>query len=161
MILSVSFSKPVKNIAELLDRPYRKIRVWRRPDAGLTRSAAGAAQSAAGGGASRLRCRVLYADAVLPQELHGGRTDGIFAGACGQELPRRCGADGGRGDYNPCKPARRNQAAFPPPAESRPAFVCIVGRPEKAVYTGRRSSGSLPCPTRRHDKRRENRRAKA
>ena len=49
MILSVSFSKPVKNIAELLDRPYRKIRVWRRPDAGLTRSAAGAARSAAGG----------------------------------------------------------------------------------------------------------------
>lgn len=40
MILSVSFSKPVRNIAELMDRPYRKIRVWRRSDAGLARPAA-------------------------------------------------------------------------------------------------------------------------
>jgi len=38
MTLSITFSKPAKNSAELLDRPYIKVRVWRRPDAGLARS---------------------------------------------------------------------------------------------------------------------------
>ena len=52
MILSVSFSKPVKNIAELMDRPYRKIRVWRRPDAGLVRPACGTDRRPAGAGHS-------------------------------------------------------------------------------------------------------------
>ena len=36
MTLSIVFSKPVKNVAERLDRPYVKVRVWRRPGAALS-----------------------------------------------------------------------------------------------------------------------------
>lgn len=38
MTLSISFSKPVKNVAEILGKPYMKIRVWRKPGAGLAAS---------------------------------------------------------------------------------------------------------------------------
>ena len=46
MTLSIVFSKPAKNVAELLDRPYTKIRVWRRAGAALTSGAGGAAYDA-------------------------------------------------------------------------------------------------------------------
>ncbi len=40
MTLSITFSKPAKNISELFERPYIKVRVWRRADAGLVHSSA-------------------------------------------------------------------------------------------------------------------------
>lgn len=42
MTLSIVFSKPARNVAELLERPYVKIRVWRRAGAALSSGPSGA-----------------------------------------------------------------------------------------------------------------------
>ncbi|MCR5621628.1 MAG: SAM-dependent methyltransferase [Treponema sp.] len=43
MTLSITFSKPAKNVEALLDRPYTKIRIWRKAEAGLAPSSGTAA----------------------------------------------------------------------------------------------------------------------
>ena len=46
MTLSIVFSKPAKNVAEALGRPYIRIRVWRRAGAALGSGTGGAAYDA-------------------------------------------------------------------------------------------------------------------
>ena len=53
MTLSIVFSKPGKNVAEALGRPYIKVRIWRKAGAGLSAGPSGAGLSSASSGAGR------------------------------------------------------------------------------------------------------------